>query len=112
MKLNWNEYNVCLIPLIKRFGSIYSQDEIQKGWFYWKNKTKDDLIEFVNVCISSGNYETLLQTTKNIPSREIYKHEDNSQNISENFLRKLLEKNNVSSLTELVFKKGTLKNET
>lgn len=103
--MTWNDYNVALTPLIQRFGAPhYPKDVIQKGFFYWKSKTKEDLIEEINRSISFNVPLEInpAQDKSKRPERHKWTPEEYHQ--TEGFLDNLLKANKVGSVLELVQK--------
>jgi hypothetical protein len=102
--MTWNEYNTLLIPLIQKFGAFhYSKDMISKGFFHWKSKTKQELIDQINEAIASNIPLELVKITRS-NAYNVYKHEENYQ-ITDNFLDNYLKSNGVKSVVELIGKK-------
>lgn len=105
----WNDYNVLIQPLIKRFGSYkYTTEYISKHYFYWKDKDKSELLDLINQAVSfnqqldlkpATNKETPLNNTKS------YINSIDNLIITDGYLSTLLSTNDCKSLKELVEKK-------
>lgn len=113
--MKWQEFNITLQPLIKKFGSFkYTTQYISSNYFYWKDKPQSELLELVNECISFNQQLDLKPAT----NKEIYlnstqqyiQHMDNLT-ITEGYLDKLLKDNDCSSVKELVLKNVKITNQ-
>lgn len=103
--MTWNDYNVALTPLIQRFGAPhYPKDVIQKGFFYWKSKNKEELIEEINRSISFNVPLELNPTQVQSKRPERTKWTPEQYHQTDGFLDSLLKANKVSSVIELVQK--------
>lgn len=106
--MTWFEFNTSLSPLIKRFGS-YSQDEIKRGFYHWKTKHQNELIEEISIAVSIGKRLDLcpvqiVDSKVNIDTKNKWKDELESRVITDNYMDKLIKDSNCSSLLDLVFK--------
>lgn len=106
--MDWNEYNIAIIPLIKRFGA-YDPQEIKTGYYYWKSKHQSELIENVDLAISIGTKldlvkKPIIEYKVNIDTKNKWKEDLENRVITDGYMDKLINDSNCSSLVDLVFK--------
>lgn len=106
--MQWDQYNITLQPLIKKFGSFkYTTQYISSNYFFWKDKPQSELLALVNEAISFNQQLDLKPATNKelfLNSTQSYINEMNNLKITEGYLDKLLKDNDCSSVKELVLK--------
>lgn len=106
--MTWQQFNVALTPLIKKFGS-YSHEEIRKGYFRWQKEPQTELLKYVDISLLTGQrldlYQEIVHKNDKHPSREIWKSEPKI--ITDGYLDNILKENNAPSLLDLVFRKNS-----
>ena len=100
--MTWNEYNTALVPLIKRFGAVYSRDHISKSFYHWKSRPQSELIDFVNRCITFNQPDSLEFKIKP-PYHKPYEFVENCS-ITPGYYESLLAANGVTSIVDLIKK--------